>query len=110
MLTGPVFLSCGCGQVNARWATISQNMKNKLPHGKPRSSKIIHDWLEQEGLFDKWPILKKHTYGIVVAHTDKGYEYTDIMTQTTTKTVSNIADLIERSTHVPGREPSDREA
>lgn len=88
------FIVHNCGNVNARWATIKQNLATTIPQGKPKSSKIIKEWLEQEEI--EWDILDKHSYGIVVAHTDKGYEYVNIMPNSTTKTVEAIADLIKR--------------
>ena len=94
-LTGPVFLSCGCGNVIARWATIQQNLAHKIPQGKPKASKIIHNWIAQEGL--EWPELKKHTYGIVVGETSNGLEYVDIMGGATNKVAEKVGDLIRRS-------------
>ena len=95
-LTGPVFLSCGCGNVTARWATVQQNLITKIPQGKPKSSRMINDWLTQEGLKEKWPVLKQHTYGIVVVETTAGLEMVNVMTGTTNKTAEQIADLIKR--------------
>lgn len=96
-LTGPVFLSCGCGQVIARWATVQQNLAHRLPHGKPKASRIIAKWIEQNELTKKFPILKKHQYGIVVAETEDGIEGVDIMPGTTMSTAEKIGDLIRRS-------------
>ena len=45
-LTGCCLLSCGCGNVIARWANIRQNLVTKIPQGKPKSSRIIYDWIE----------------------------------------------------------------
>ena len=99
-LTGPVFLSCGCGNVTARWANIQQNLVTKIPQGKPKSALIIDEWLKQEGLYDKWEILKLHTYGAVVAETDKGFEMVNIMVGAPTKAASDVGDLIKRSKNV----------
>ena len=96
-LTGPCLLTCGCGSVTARWATLQQQLVTKLPQGKPKSSKIISDWIVQENLKTKWPELKQHTYGIVVAHTDKGLEKVNIMSGTTPTVLQQIGDLIRRS-------------
>ena len=96
-LTGPCLLTCGCGSVTARWATLQQQLATKLPQGKPKASKIINDWIVQEGLSKKWPELKQHTYGIVVAQTDKGIEHVNIMSGTTPGTLNQIGDLIRRS-------------
>ena len=95
-LTGVCFLSCGCGNVNARWATIAQNLATRIPQGKPKSSRIINNWLEQNELKKRWPVLKNHQYGIVVAETDQGFEMVDIMSGATSKVIENIASLIRR--------------
>lgn len=96
-LTGPCFLSCGCGNVTARWATISQNISFRLPQGKPKASRIIHDWIEQQNLANKYPVLKQHTFGVVVAETDDGVEAVDIMNGATPKVAEKIGLLIRRS-------------
>lgn len=95
-LTGPCFLSCGCGQVIARWATIQQNLVARLPHAKPKSSTIAKEWIKQNKLDEKYPILKQKLYGVVVAETD-GIEAINIMEGTTMKTAERIADLVRRS-------------
>lgn len=97
-LTGPVFLSCGCGNVTARWASIQQNLATRLPQGKPHSAKIIDEWLKQEGLYE-WPVFKLHTYGLVVGETDKGFEYVNIMAGAPSKAATDIGELIKRSHH-----------
>ena len=97
ILTAPVFLSCGCGNVTARWATIQQNLSTRFPQGKPKSAKIIDEWLKQEDLYSKWPELKQHTYGIVVAKTPDGWEKVNIMAGAPMKAAEQIARLIERS-------------
>lgn len=99
-LTGPVFLSCGCGNVIARWASIQQSLSHKLPQGKPKSSKIITDWINQEGLNEKWPVLKLHNFGIVVAETENGFEMVNIMSGAPTKAAEEIGKLILRSKNV----------
>lgn len=96
-LLGPLFLSCGCGNVVARWATIAQNLAYRIPQGKPKASRIVHDWLTQEGLAAKYPVLKQHTFGAVVAETDKGIELVDIMNGATPKVAEKIGDLVRRS-------------
>ena len=99
-LTGPVLLSCGCGNVTARWASLQQQLVTKLPQGKPKSSRIINDWLIQENLKAQWPELKQHTYGLVVAKTDKGFERVNIMAGATSNVLSQIGQLLERSRNV----------
>lgn len=96
-LKAPVFLSCGCGNVTARWATVAQNLSRSIAQGKPKSSKIIHNWLTQEDLWNKWPVLKQHTFGIVVAETDDGFEMVDVMNGATPKVAEKIGGLLRRS-------------
>lgn len=96
-LTGPVMLSCGCGNVVARWASVAQNLATRIPQGKPKSSKIIHNWLIQENLSDKWPELKKHTFGLVVAQTENGWERVNIMDGTTMKVAEKVGQLIKEN-------------
>lgn len=96
-LTGPCLLTCGCGQITARWATLQQQLATKIPQGKPKASKIINEWVAQEGLSERWPELKQHTYGIVVAQTEKGLEKVNIMSGSTPSVLQQIGDLIRRS-------------
>lgn len=95
-LTGPVFLSCGCGNVTARWASVAQNLSTRLPQGKPKASKMIHNWLTQEGLWDKWPELKQHTFGVVIAETADGFEHVNIMDGAALKAAERVGQLIRR--------------
>lgn len=94
------FVVHNCGSVTARWANIQQNLSTRIAQGKPKSSKIISDWIKQEGLDTKWPVLKLHTFGIVVAVTDKGPEMVNIMSGAPTKVAEEISALIKRSINV----------
>ena len=94
VLTGPCFLSCGCGNVTARWATVCQSLAFGIPQGKPKASRIIHDWIYQEKLEDKHPVLKQHTFGVVVAETENGIEAVDVMNGATPKVAEKIGQLI----------------
>lgn len=96
-LTGCCMLSCGCGNVIARWASVRQNLSTKIPQGKPKSSKIIHDWIVQNGLFDRWPVLKLKQYGVVVGETEKGFEMVNIMSGAAPKVAQDVANLIKRN-------------
>lgn len=96
-LAGPVFLSCGCGNVTARWASVAQNLSTRIPQGKPKSSKIIHKWLTQEDLWNKWPELKQHTFGVVVAETETGWEHVNVMDGATMKVAEKVGQLIKEN-------------
>lgn len=95
LLTGPCFLSCGCGNVTARWATVAQGISTNIPQGKPKASRIIHDWMAQEGLWSN-PIFKQHTFGAVVAETENGIELVNIMDGATPKVTEKIGQLLRR--------------
>ena len=96
-LTGPVFLSCGCGNQIARWATLQQSLATRIPQAKPNASKIVAKWIEQENLKTKIPQLAKHNFGVVVGETENGFEYVDIQEGATNKVLEKIGDLIRRS-------------
>lgn len=97
VLTGPVLLSCGCGSVIARWANIQQNLVTKIPQCKIKSSKIGKDWVAQEKLKEKFEILTKHQFGVVVAETEDGYEIVNVMAGAAPKTAEQIGQLIKRN-------------
>lgn len=96
ILTGVVFLSCGCGNVVARWATVQQGLVHRIPQVKPKSTRLAADWLTQEGMREKYPIFKLHQFGAVVGETENGFEAINIMDGVSTKVTANIADLIRR--------------
>lgn len=91
------FIVHNCGNVTARWASISQNLATRLPQAKPKSSRMISDWLTESGLREQFPALKQHQYGLCVAPVEGGYDGIDIMVGTTTGVAQRIAELIERS-------------
>lgn len=91
------FVVHNCGGVTARFATLQQNLAARIPQAKPKSNKMVNDWLIQERLKEKFPILTKHQYGLVVAETEKGFEGVNIMGGATMNVVNQIADLIRRS-------------
>lgn len=103
-LTGPVFLSCGCGQVTARWATLQQQIATNIPQGKPKSSKMIWKWIQQELPEERQ--FKQRQYGVLVAETDKGFELVDVMAGATPKVLEKINDLIKRNKEWTARQSS----
>ena len=96
ILDNVVFLSCGCGSQTARFATIQQNLLTRIAQVKPKASQIAKQWIEQEKINVKYPILTKHQFGLVIAETENGWEGIDIMGGATMKIVEQIADLIRR--------------
>lgn len=97
VLTGPVFLSCGCGNVTARWATVSQNLATRIPQGKPKASKIITEWIQQENLKEQYPVLTQKQYGVVVVKVGGELEVVNIMDGVSMKVAERVANLIKRS-------------
>lgn len=95
-LTGPIFLSCGCGNVTARWASVQQNLATKIPQAKPKASIITKEWLIQEKLKEKYEILNKHQYGVVVAETENGFDLVDIMLGAAPKMAEQVGQLLRR--------------
>ena len=89
------FVVHNCGNVTARWATVCQSLAFGIPQGKPKASRIIHDWMAQEGLWSN-PIFKQHTFGAVVAETENGIETVDIMNGATPKVAEKVGQLIRR--------------
>lgn len=68
-MLAPTYMHCGCGSVRARLATVLQyvNMSaRQLNQITPQASTIAKRYLEQEGLYDEIPLLKKHTFGVLV--------------------------------------------
>lgn len=74
----PAFFSCGCGSITARLGSVLQFTKihsNQLDQVRPAALKIAKDWLAQEGMYEKCPLLKQHVYGVFIS--PKG-EWVDI--------------------------------
>lgn len=94
-LVGPVFLSCGCGAVMARWGSIQPLLATRLPQAKPKSSRMINDWLTDSGLREKYPLFKQHQFGAVVVPLEE-LEVVDITPGTTQGTANRIGELIRR--------------
>lgn len=96
-LNGCCLLSCGCGNVVARWAGIQQNLSTRLPQGRPKSSRIIFDWIQQKKLDEEYPVLKMKQYGVVVGETANGIEVVDIMKGAPVKVAEEVGSLIRRN-------------
>lgn len=91
-LTEPVLLSCGCGSIIARWATLRQLLP-KIPEVKPKTSKLVVKWLEENDMYTKCPLLKTRTYGVVVSPDGR---WVDINSGATMKTVEEIMRLVSK--------------
>lgn len=96
-LEGCCLLSCGCGNVTARWATLQQNIATRLPQAKPKASKMVAQWLADNKMYEKYPVFKQHQYGMVVGETEDGIEAVNIMGGATSIVATKIGDLIKRN-------------
>lgn len=82
-MLAPTYMHCGCGSVRARLATVLQYVNisaRQLNQINPASSTIAKRYLEQEGLYKEIPLLKKHTYGVLIDNklTDGKHHWVDI--------------------------------
>lgn len=65
----PAFFTCGCGSITSKLGSVLQycNIKsNQLDQVRTVQSPIAKEWLAQEGLYDKIPLLKQHVYGVLI--------------------------------------------
>lgn len=90
VLTEPVLLTCGCGSVVARWATLRQFLPH-IPEVKPKTSKLVVKWIEENDMYNKCPLLKLRTYGVVVSPDGK---WIDTMSGATMKVVEEVKRLL----------------
>lgn len=88
-LTETVLLSCGCGSVISRWATL-RGFLPAIPEVRPKSFKVAVKWLEENDMYTKCPLLKLRTYGVVVTPEGK---WVDITGGATMKVVEEIKRL-----------------
>lgn len=98
-LNTPIFITCGCGTITARLSSVLQfiNMSSRsLNQVKIRQHKICKEWLEQEGLYDKIPLLKQHTFGILISNkkVNGEYKWVDIQSGTTTNVAERFKDIL----------------
>lgn len=82
-MTTPTFFRCSCGGITARLSSVLQfvNMSARsLNQAKPASHAIAKRWLEQEHLYEQIPVLKKHTYGVLIDNklTDGKHRWVDV--------------------------------
>lgn len=66
----PAVFSCGCGSVTSRLGAILQFVdvrSNQIDQVKPKAMTIAREWLTQEGLYDKCPLLKQHVFGVLIS-------------------------------------------
>lgn len=80
----PAFFSCGCGSIISRLGSVLQFVNlhsNQLPQIKPNASVIAKEWLKQEGMYDKCPLLNQHVYGVFITPDGKWLDISQGTTQ-----------------------------
>lgn len=82
-MLAPTFFSCGCGGIQARFSSVMVYLPispRQVNQAKPHNLQIAKDWLKQEGLYDQIPLLKKHSYGVLIDNklTDGKHEWIDV--------------------------------
>lgn len=96
-LRGPVFLSCGCGSVTAKWASVQQNLTTRIQQVRLKSNKLAYEFVEQEKLKEKIPELKLHQFGVVIAWTNDGIDFVNISTGASPNVATKISNLLNRN-------------
>lgn len=96
-LRGPVFLSCGCGSITAKWASVQQNLSTKIQQVRLKANKLAYQFVEQEKLKDRIPDLKLHQFGVVIAWTNEGIDFVNISTGASPNVASKISNLLNRN-------------
>ena len=95
-LTGPVLLGCGCGSVTSRWSIVQGAIETKVAQAKPKASVMVHSWIAQNNLTAKFPVLNKHTYGVVVIPVGKDFEMVNILEGTTNDVIERVKKLLNK--------------
>lgn len=98
-MLAPTFMHCGCGSVRARLATVLQYVNisaRQLNQMNPASSVICKRYLEQEGLDKEIPLLKNHTYGVLVDNklTDGKHRWVDINAGAATDVARQFREIL----------------
>lgn len=98
-MLAPTFMHCGCGSVRARLATVLQYVNisaRQLNQMNPASSAICKRYLEQEGLNKEIPLLKNHTYGVLVDNklTDGKHRWVDINAGAATDVAKQFREIL----------------
>lgn len=96
-LRAPVFLSCGCGNITAKWASVQQNLSTKIQQVRLKANKLAYQFVEQEKLKDRIPELKLHQFGIVIAWTNEGIDFVNISTGASPNVATKISVLLNRN-------------
>lgn len=98
-MLAPTFVSCGCGSVRARLATVLQYVKmsaRQLNQVNLPGSTIAKRYIEQEGLYDEIPLLKKHTFGVLIDNklTNGKHKWVDINAGASTAVAAKFREIL----------------
>lgn len=94
-MLAPTFYHCGCGSQRARLATVLQYVKmsaRQLNQVNPAASTIAKKYLEQEGYYDEIPLLKQHTYGVLIDN--KQHRWVDINAGASTAVAAKFREIL----------------
>lgn len=99
IMKAPTFFHCGCGSTRARLATVLQYVNisaRQLNQITPQASTIAKRYLEQEGLYDEIPLLKNHTFGVLVDNklTDGKHRWVDINAGAATDVAAKFKEIL----------------
>ena len=99
IMTSPTFFSCGCGGITARLSSVLIYVNisaRQLNQAKPAANKIAKRWLEQEGLYDQIPLLKKHMYGVLIDNklTDGKHQWVDVYHGAATEVAKRFREIL----------------
>lgn len=100
IMKAPTFCSCGCGSVRARLASVLQYVNisaRQLNQVNTTGSTIAKRYLEQEGLYDEIPILKKHVYGVLIDNklTNGKHRWVDINQGAATSVAQQFREILD---------------
>lgn len=93
----PILFSCGCGSVTASLASVSQFLATKVTQVRPAHHQIAKDWLKQEDLYEQIPLLKKHTYGVLIDNklTNGKHKWVDLNAGAPIVIAERFKDILE---------------
>lgn len=94
------FVVHNCGSVRARLATVLQYVNisaRQLNQITPQASTIAKRYLEQEGLYDEIPLLKNHTFGVLIDNklTNGKHRWVDINAGAATEVARQFKEILD---------------
>ena len=98
--TANQFVVHNCGSIRARLATVLQYVNisaRQLNQITPQASTIAKRYLEQEGLYDEIPLLKNHTFGVLIDNklTNGKHRWVDINAGAATEVARQFKEILD---------------